>query len=292
MEYEFLKNLNCDQLEGLKKIIESNPEEKAILLTRIINQIQEINTVNSTIAAERFDSSRMPYYAKENESACNKIMSELKFRDVPFFLNTFRDCGNAYGSLSYGKGIHQFDVSYSKKICSDLSEVYDISPSVMEKIISSPMFEYEYGVLTNPEISNRLSLIKIEDFFENEDYIYGYEFVYNTYNYIKNYVCQILLSNEGATKEDIIASWEEKQIIVEKNIVDIAKYLLKIRSKVNGKISVCNSALKKTVQKKGTKFSATQKQLIEAVAFGTTLEKLEVGNYEDSKRLIYLPSSK
>ena len=34
-----------------------------------------------------------------------------------------------------------------------------------------------------------------------------------------------------------------------------------------------------------------QQTFIEAVAFGTDLEKLEVGNYEDCKRLLYLPKS-
>ena len=44
-------------------------------------------------------------------------------------------------------------------------------------------------------------------------------------------------------------------------------------------------------KKKESTITFAQERLVEAIAFGTTLEKLTQKNYEDAKQLIYVPKN-
>ena len=69
-------------------------------------------------------------------------------------------------------------------------------------------------------------------------------------------------------------------------------YLCEIRNGTNLRLCIANAGLSKTANKTGEQFNVQQSLFIDALAFGTTLEKIENGDYEDYKKLLYLPKGK
>ena len=120
-----------------------------------------------------------------------------------------------------------------------------------------------------------------------------YEDEYNTLNYIKTYFYYLKGIGEDLTKDKIIESWNRKKEIVTPQLPDIVAYLYDITEKTPLKSSVSNASLHRLMIKTPKDIlTRNEKMLLDAIAFGSDEDKLREGNYEDTKRLIYLPKTK
>ena len=70
---------------------------------------------------------------------------------------------------------------------------------------------------------------------------------------------------------------------------DVAKYILGIKSVTKLELSIGECDLIRVMNNGYKPYRQSQDIMIEAFAFNTDLEKLELGNYEECKRLLYLP---
>lgn len=131
--------------------------------------------------------------------------------------------------------------------------------------------------------------------FQDESLWRNYEGTYNVINYMVNGIYRELMRNDGNVENvsDLFRDLPEKEEIVRDKFRDVVDYLWTIRSEVvDSRSSVDNHGLTLNRAKTKKKLSLSQKALIEAVAYGCSLEELEDGNYEGAKRLIYVPCSK
>ena len=142
--------------------------------------------------------------------------------------------------------------------------------------------------LMNP-INNIGNLEKFFD--ENDGNIYLYEGAYNTLNYLKSSICTLLKDGKRIEcKDDLMKDQEEKQVIITKSLRQIAEELLLLRESVpRSRLSVANQGLSRTAKKTSTSLTFTQNLFIEAIALGSSLEDLKVGNYDAAKRLLFVP---
>lgn len=129
----------------------------------------------------------------------------------------------------------------------------------------------------------------MENFFTQAENRENYEGLYNTFQYIKNYIYYCAQDKEKVDEYDIFKDEQEKKGIVTANLVNIATYLEEIREGTKLRLSVGNASLTVSTREKTVPLTKRQEDLVEALAFGMPLEKLQKGNYEDAKRLLYLP---
>lgn len=131
--------------------------------------------------------------------------------------------------------------------------------------------------------------------FQDENLRKNYEGTYNTVNYLLNGIYKELNRRSGSieTVDDLFYVLPEKEELVKDKFSDIVDYLWTIRSEIpDSRSSIGNHGLSMNRSKVKKKFTSSQNALIEAVAYGCTLDELEKGNYEGAKRLIYVPHNK
>lgn len=280
MTYNFLKTFSLDQLVEFRGLFSEDSSEKEEMLKEIEKELLCRKNINDNL--NLFSSSRMDSYRVDNEDACNRIMSQIQVDELFFFLRSFIDPGNK------AKRIDDFCIYCKNETLEYLAKIYECRSGLLAYILSGARNPLSIKACDDLDYFN-LPLSKMEEFFKEEDFVEGYENVFNNYNYIKNYVYQCLIDNPNATKEDVFKDAVTKKKYVRDHIGDVASYLYNIRGDGDLRMSVANGGLKRSANKIGDQISFHQQRMIEAVAFGTTIEKLQEGNYEDSKRLIYLP---
>lgn len=279
-----LKNIDFNNLSR---------EELLIIKKKLLCEIKEkqeiVCEIDKKLVDEKFSdfsSSYIPYYKKENEEACFEILSDIELNDLYFFVESFYESGNNYRRIDY------FEIN-NKNPLTDMAKIYDTAAFYLRNILGMTRTKNIFSserIIDNYEVIFPLS--KLIEFFKISDYAYGYEKTYNNFNYIVNYIYQCLDVNPNATYNDVFKDFYDKQILVRDNFAEISSYLYSIRGDGDLKLSVSNAGLKRNKDKVASQLTFRQQRLIEAIAFGTTLEKLKMGNYEDSKRLIYLPTKK
>jgi len=208
------------------------------------------------LLVEQYLSSRLPGFYEDYQKQCLKLLSELSFTDVSFLINrASHSPGNNYGGHFYA--------------ASELREY---------------MRNRQY-----PDV-----IKTIDDYFnEYPEAIYYCEGLYNALNYIKTSVSTMLSQGSVETKDDLFLDFNEKKIIVTKNLKDISEHLLSLRSSVpNSRLCIGNHSLIRNADKYGECITRPQDQFISSIAFGSTLEKLKDGNYEESERLLFVPQCK
>lgn len=129
-----------------------------------------------------------------------------------------------------------------------------------------------------------MSLAQLAAFYNSEKRIYDYEGTYNALNYIRDRFYNV---GDSALFQDL----DEKRRICELRLGSIARYVLDIKNGTKLKLAVGDTGLIRSAHGTYRQLHPYQKSFIDAVAFGSDLEKLESGNYEDCKRLLYLPRS-
>lgn len=164
----------------------------------------------------------------------------------------------------------------------DLSFLYDD----IEYSLYSDILRYEKISMFKEEIP----VIILDRFLEKNNRTENAQDIYNTLNYIKNYFYYRKGQGVSLEKQEIMEEWQEKQEILRPNLKELAGYLYSIKDQTPLRISVANNALNRMRKKKeGREITPIQSKFIATVAFGSDLGKIKQRNYEDSKRLIYLP---
>ena len=139
---------------------------------------------------------------------------------------------------------------------------------------------------------DKYSLFYLENFYKDPYNTYHREGGFNTYNYIKDYIYGLLLSNSNISVSDVFYQYDEKMKLVSYNIAEVAAYLYEYMKNVDGiKFSVGRQGLANTARRvnRNAPLSPYQEKLVQAVAFGTSYEKLESRDYEHAKRLLFIP---
>lgn len=135
----------------------------------------------------------------------------------------------------------------------------------------------------------------LDEIFKNIDNILNYQGAYTVYQYVKRYLKESL--KEGIPQSDqelVYKDYNEKLEIILANLSNVASYFLDIRNQIpNSRLALCNHSLFKMSRKlAGTNITFEQNVFASGIAFGTTLEKLKDGNYEDAEKLIFIPHQK
>ena len=131
--------------------------------------------------------------------------------------------------------------------------------------------------------------------FQDETLRRQYEGTYNVVNYMINGIYKELNRRSCSieTVDALLYELPEKEDLVKDKFSDVVDYLWTIRSEVPAaRSSIGNHGLTMNKSKIKGKWTIPQKALIEAVAYGCTLDELDKGNYEGAKRLIYVPCDK
>ena len=132
----------------------------------------------------------------------------------------------------------------------------------------------------------------LDKIFQNEQNRLDYQGTYAAFQYVKKHIWESLSINTEEKEEELVwKNFDQKKILVTENLAPIAAYVLIHRNQIpKARVFINNGGLSRTAQKKkGSPPTYVQERFIDAIAFGTTLEKLRQQNYEDSKQLIYLP---
>ena len=129
-----------------------------------------------------------------------------------------------------------------------------------------------------------MTLDMLTEFYRAPKHVYDYESTYNTLNYIKDRFYTV-------GQDSLFKDYDEKRKVCELKLGDISRYFLDIKSGTKLKLSVGDTGLVRSANGTYAYIHPYQQTFIDAIAFGTDLEKLREGNYEDCKRLLYLPRS-
>ena len=248
-----MKSIESYSLSELLEIQKIIEDEK--LKNKLYQEIELRN--NSMIDLEKYSSSRLPEFYEDYQEQCLKLLSELSFKDLSFLIDSAsRSSGNNLDShLSIVSALQE----YMKR------------------------YQYQEVIQTIDEY-----------FIEHPEKIYFCEGVYNTLNYIKTSITIMLNSKRNIeTKSDLFLDFAEKKYLVTKNLRDISEQLFCLRSRVpDSRLCIGNQALIKNAKKYGEIITRPQDKFISSIAFGSTLEKLKEGNYEEAERLLFVPQSK
>lgn len=253
MGYDFLDNLSLVDLENLKFSLSVGNVRSNKLMDEIERKINFKKGLELGIID--FSASRLPNYKVENEEFCLQLLNQIIINELPFLEAVMgRDA----------KGVNAMSFLMHSRIGEGLN-------------------------------GDNCSLIKLDDFFKNYHNVNSHEGVYNTFNYVKNYIYGLLISNQNIFKEDIFADYEDKYCLVCEQIADIASYLYEIRKDADEiKLSIGNAGLYATTMRNDTikPLSRFQRRFVDAIAFGISYEKLEKKDYEECKRLLFVPKDK
>lgn len=256
MDASFLGKLNTEQLEYLRKVLDADVSGRDELL----GQVRALASHREGIISgeENFSSDRLFFFQEDKEEQCLELLKQLVIGDFYCFQRAL-----------FISGVNR----YRNRLIS-----FDELKSIYEQIYNSEICDYE-----------NVPLEVLELFFTKPSNIYDFEAIYNTFNYIKDYIYYCLSQKETVEVADLFLDYDKKRNSAAKQIASIATYLCDIKNGTDLLLSVGSGGLVKATRKSGGELTLYQKNLADAVAFGTSLEKIENGNYEDCKRLLYLP---
>lgn len=221
-------------------------------------EIQRRNLLEKYEIQEQFRSDRLPDFSLDNLYKVKQLSLEFDMDMLPFFWKCacFDSNNNSKGDFYIG------------------------------------MFGSDKGELDRKWMHNLGYMLLL---FQEESLRADYEGVYNTVNYMVNGIYKELNRWGGnvCNIHQIFSDLREKKAVVQDNFSDVVAYLWTVRNAVfDSRSSIGNQGLTVNRCKTNKKLSDSQKALIEAVAYGCSLDELEKGNYEGAKRLIYVPYNK
>ncbi len=278
--YPFLDKLTTEELMNLQQTLILNPN----LINEQVHK-REDNLYNST---KDYTIKGVIRSMDEVENKTLEVLSCIKISELDFLSSSFVEAGN-----NKRKFIIPIEfVLYDDKGCKTAKKygIYDW--------ISYNKFSEKNKSLFHKQVNDILEKVTyvsyLEQFFKDPDAINLLPGVLNTYNYIKAYLYEVVDGNNSKPMEIRDSLFEEqdsKVKIVTENLQTIASELLFVRESIPRekapRLSVSNHMLKKLVRNQDQTISKQKQLLINAIAFGTSLEKLENQDYSDSKRLIF-----
>lgn len=256
----------------LRFLSERSTYETDALLARY-NDISNSLNVNSLDFL-----TKMAYFEKGNNigPSCN-----YHYLDTAVFLFTNEEIRKMLASYGVNDVFKLSKIIYYHKYYVDAKEMNATFSEIMDR----------------KEIKEELEKLRyfsyLDNFFKKEDNIRKFEGTFNTYMYIREYIFLQLSSSETFNKDNIFDDFDQKVELVIANFRDICSYLYNVRETIRGlRLSIGNTKIAYNSKKDDKEFTDYQKIFINGLAFGTTLEKLDNGDYTDLTRLIYLPKNK
>ena len=227
----------------------------------------------------------------KNNKRLDNYLNKTKITEYSFLYKNINDIqrNNFGGSLSLVKSLFYHENN-------EIMKNYGIEN---EEQLFNAIISFDNPILYDDEFIKMVNDVKklsyLDKLFNNEEMIHLYEATYNSYLFLKNHLRKCLDDNSNESDYNLIyKDYELKKKIVSNNINEIASTLLILRNKIkNSKCSICNMGLSKMAKKeKGTQITMQQIIFVECIALVLSLEDLENKNYEDAKKLIYVPYQK
>ena len=226
----------------------------------------------------------------------NKYLHNINYSDIPFLDYNMR----LDKSLNNKGQLSNTELIFLDEEMKNLVENYGITNKSQLFFI---ILDYQFHKKVHPIIQDKnfitawnetYTLEYLDKIFHNDQNRLDYQGTYAAFQYVKKHIEESLssITEENETEDQLVwKNYDKKKIIVTENIASIAHYVLIQRNQIPGaRIFINNGGLSKTAKKKkGSAITFAQERLVEAIAFGTTLEKLTQKNYEDAKQLIYVP---
>lgn len=248
-----IENYSLEVLELIGKVLKDKDLQKRVYL-----ELQKRNSGSDCLIPYRYKSDRFPDFKDEYSNLYKQVLSKIDAFELEFLWRRgFFTCKNN---------------------------------------LKGAFYPGEYGISMSDfksESNSIQSLVNIFD--ESSDLKNFYEGTYNTLNYVVNGVYKAVNSFNGevSDKNELFKDFPIRALVVQEHFVDIVEYLWQVREVVpDAKLCICNHGLAKNRGKTSKTITPDQKMLIQAIAFGCTLEELEEKNYEGAKRLIYVPYQK
>lgn len=252
MAIDFRK-LDMSELEAILKSVEGTKLE-----LQIRREIERRKKISAYSIQEQFASSILPDYNFDYVYKCRQLSMDFDVMQLPYLWKSacFNSAGNLKGDFYAG--------------------MFGKDKTVLEK-----RWMHNLGYL---------SLL-----FTDESLVSNYEGTYNTINYLINSIYRNISFYDGNINSVnmLFTDMCEKEELVKDRFVDVVDYLWELRNEVIGsRSSIGNHGLTANRNKVTRCISEQQSALIEAVAFGCSLDELEKGNYEGAKKLIYVPKQR
>lgn len=247
------KKLDESELKIILKSVEGTKME-----LQIIKELDRRKKIASYSIQEQFASSYIPDFNSDYMYKCMQLCMDFDVTRLPFFWKSacFDAASNLNGDFYVG--------------------MFGKDKSFLEK-----KFMHNLGYL---------SLL-----FGNEDLAYSYEGTSNNINFLVNSIYRSVSRHDGIidSANMLLIDMPEKEEIVKENFVDVVDYLWELRSKVvDSRSSIGNHGLTANKSKVKKNISSQQMALIEAVAFGCSVDELKHHDYDGAKKLIYVPKQK
>lgn len=285
-----------EQNNNIKKLLElrnSYEQEKVTLF----NKKEFLAQKKKELYEQAVENIKEGIDLSPNNRRLQKYLESTYIKEFEFLFRSliYMPGNNQQGSLSFCKLLLLDD---------DVKNIgleYNItSESILWKIFCN----YDYYHISHPFLENdkvietmekAQTLAYLDEIFKNMDNVLSYQGSYTVYQYVKRYLKEVLKDEMPQTDNELIyKDYNQKLELVLANISNVSSYLLDKREQIpNSRLALSNHGLSRMARKlAGTSISFEQNVFAKGIAFGTTLEKLEDGNYEDSKRLIFLPHQK
>lgn len=281
-----IKELTIQMLENLKEYYQKKSRE-------IMNQI----SIENNNIRRQLDEKRTPKIILDQEEIKERVTKYLYSTDISDI--SFLDYNMRIEKSFNNKGrIHDTQLPFFDEEMKNLIQSYGINN---ERELFFTMIDYQFKKKDHPIMQDENFIIAwnkantlghLDKIFQNEQNRLDYQGTYAAFQYVKKHIWESLSINTEEKEEELVwKNFDQKKILVTENLAPIATYVLIQRNQIpKARVFINNGGLSRTAQKKkGSPPTYVQKRFIDAIAFGTTLEKLQQQNYEDSKQLIYLP---
>ena len=280
-----LEELSIKELENLKK-------NYLAKISEINNQI----TIKGNEERAQLEQIRNPQILNEKQiiDRVNRYLQVTNYSDIPFLDYNMRvsKSFNNKGQLS-NTGLIFLDKEMKK-----LVESYEImnESQLLHIILNHQIHKNTHPIIQDENFMiawKQVATLKhLDNIFQNEQNRIDYQGTYAAFQYVKKHIEECLSTDTEENENELVwKNFDKKKIIVTENLTSIATYVLTQKSKIPGaRIFINNGGLSRMTKKKQESTPTyIQERFVEAIAFGTTLEKLNQQNYEDAKQLIYIP---
>lgn len=282
--------INSDSIKELLELREYYEQEKA----NFIEQKEDFYQKKENIYDQVIENIKREVDNSPNNERLQKYLESTYITDFEFLYKAINDKfgNNLCGSLTIPRLLSLDDEVYQLALKYDIlfrGDVEDKFYYHYDSNLPGPFFEEE---LIKDKMEKVKTLAYLDQLFKNSDNAVWYQGAYVVYHYVKSYLKEVLKEELPQTDNELIyKDFNQKLEIVLANLPDIATYLLDVREQIpNSRSALCNQILLRTARKKNiSKVSPNQNIFAKGIAFGTTLDKLQAGNYEDAKSLIFLP---
>lgn len=281
MNENILKKFNLEELKKLRDMIANNEN---LLSEEIESREHQVRFYDPYLVSEK--RKRIAEISDIKRMQCWHILKKIKIEDLHFLYRNFycSTGNNKKGNLNYTKLLLEYpEVQEIAKSCGIIN---------MERGLTKEFCNHPYIV----DLKQRVYFLSYVDrFFKGTEQILDYEGSCNTFLYVKEYICDCIDEEKDMEEnfQTVFLDVGEKIEYVKANFKEIANFLLEERNRIPfARLSIYNNAISRGARKFGQQFTMDQKEFIDAIAFGNTLEDLQQGNYENMKRLIYIPTEK